>query len=171
MFKKIIIPCLLLVAGACMAQKPSEISLNSNWMFQKSGDAEWMKAKVPGTVHTDLMDNKKIPDPYYRNNEKEVQWVDKVDWVYKTQFDVPVGLLNMENLELDFKGLDTYADVYLNGKLLFKADNFFVGWTASIETQRSPSRPRRFRRPSTRLAGFGGTIPNASPKKKIDQFM
>ncbi len=133
MFKKIIIPCLLLVAGACMAQKPSEISLNSNWMFQKSGDAEWMKAKVPGTVHTDLMDNKKIPDPYYRNNEKDVQWVDKVDWVYKTQFDVPVGLLNMENLELDFKGLDTYADVYLNGKLLFKADNFFVSWTAAVK--------------------------------------
>ena len=31
------------------------------------------EATVPGTVHTDLMDNKLIDDPFYRLNERGVQ--------------------------------------------------------------------------------------------------
>lgn len=123
----------MLINAVCFGQKPLEMALNSGWLFHKSGDAEWMKATVPGTVHTDLLDNKKIPDPYYRNNEKQVQWIDKANWVYQKSFDVPAELMGMEHLELDFKGLDTYADVYLNEQLLFKADNFFVSWTAEVK--------------------------------------
>src|SRR3954466_12829763 len=48
----------------------------SSWQFSKAGDASWYKAEVPGTVHTDLMANKLIPDPFYRDNEKKVQWVE-----------------------------------------------------------------------------------------------
>ncbi|SVD44724.1 uncharacterized protein METZ01_LOCUS397578, partial [marine metagenome] len=38
--------------------------LNSNWLFQKKGDSTWLDATVPGCVHTDLLDNNQIPDPF-----------------------------------------------------------------------------------------------------------
>ena len=59
--------------------------LNQGWTFHKVGSGKWYSAKVPGCVHTDLMDNKLIPDPFYRDNETRVQWVDKNSWEYKTE--------------------------------------------------------------------------------------
>ena len=50
----------------CSCTKPKEnktISLDSNWQFRKAGDTEWLPAKVPGCVHTDLLDHKKFPTP------------------------------------------------------------------------------------------------------------
>ena len=49
--------------------------LHSNWEFKKKGDKKWYKATVPGCVHTDLMDNGIIKDPYYRLNESKAQWI------------------------------------------------------------------------------------------------
>ena len=47
---------------------------------------EWHRATVPGTVHTDLMANGLIADPYFGMNERDVQWIDKEDWDYKAVF-------------------------------------------------------------------------------------
>jgi beta-mannosidase len=103
--------------------------INQNWQFRQVGKTTWNPAKVPGCVHTDLLDNKLIPDPYYRDNEKLVQWVETEDWEYQTAFDVPENLFSKPNMELTFKGLDTYADVYLNDSLVLQADNMYRSWT------------------------------------------
>ncbi len=67
-----------------------ELSLNGAWKFKgfapgkgqesevyklEYDDAKWLVGKVPGTVHTDLMANKVIPDPFKDLNEKKVEWV------------------------------------------------------------------------------------------------
>lgn len=109
------------------------IELNKNWQFKNQKENKWYKATVPGTVHTDLLDNKLIPDPYYRDNESKLQWIDKADWEYKTAFSVDVQILSKKKIELVFDGLDTYADVYLNGKLILQADNMFRGWTIDVK--------------------------------------
>src|SRR5512133_3812551 len=88
--------------------------LNKGWTFHKVGSAKWYTATVPGCVHTDLMDNKLIPDPFYRDNETKVQWVDKYSWEYKTNFTADEALMKMDHIVLDFKGLDTYAEIFLN---------------------------------------------------------
>jgi beta-mannosidase len=102
--------------------------INSGWKFSEAGKDDWKSAKVPGCIHTDLLAHKIIEDPFYRLNEHKVQWVDKKDWVYKTSFSVSDDVLAQEHVVLDFKGLDTYADVYLNGKEILKADNMFREW-------------------------------------------
>lgn len=107
--------------------------LNENWQFSQAGKNEWLPATVPGTVHTDLLANGKIEDPFYRLNEHDVQWIDKVDWEYKTSFTVEKELLQKDIIELDFKGLDTYADVSVNGSLVLKADNMFREWKANVK--------------------------------------
>ncbi|MBN1985381.1 MAG: glycoside hydrolase family 2 protein [Prolixibacteraceae bacterium] len=120
----------------CSPKNPGQTiykEVNGNWLFRQVGDEEWMPATVPGTVHTDLMANQKIEDPFYRLNERDVQWVDKVDWEYKTTFVVDETLLGRDKIELDFKGLDTYADVFVNGEQVLKADNMFREWNADIK--------------------------------------
>ncbi|GAB1450911.1 hypothetical protein MASR2M47_09670 [Draconibacterium sp.] len=107
--------------------------LNENWTFSQAGKNEWLPATVPGTVHTDLLANGKIEDPFYRLNEHDVQWIDKVDWEYKTTFLVENELLQKDVVEMDFKGLDTYADVFVNGEKVLSADNMFREWTANVK--------------------------------------
>lgn len=109
------------------------VELNKNWQFKNQKENKWYKAMVPGTVHTDLLNNKLIPDPYYSDNESKLQWIDKADWEYKTVFNVDAQTFSKKNIELVFDGLDTYADVYLNGKLILLADNMFRGWTVDVK--------------------------------------
>ena len=81
-----------------------------NWNFRNVKDTNYLPATVPGTVHTDLLANGIIEDPFYRDNEKKVQWIEKEDWVYKTEFDFEN---TEEKIDLVFEGLDTYANVFI----------------------------------------------------------
>ncbi len=102
--------------------------LHEGWHFADDKDKTWRGAKVPGAVHTDLLDQGIIADPFYRNNERQVQWVGERNWTYRTTFDVDPKVFSRDNVNLVFKGLDTYADVYLNGALILKADNMHREW-------------------------------------------
>ena len=106
--------------------------LNTNWQFKNQKETKWYTAIVPGTVHTDLLANKLIPDPYFRDNETKLQWIDKADWEYKTVFNIDDETFSNQSIQLVFDGLDTYADVYLNGKLILRADNMFRGWVVNV---------------------------------------
>jgi beta-mannosidase len=127
-----------LLSMACMitlAQSPdrSVTEIKDNWKMHRFGNNMWYNASVPGCVHTDLIANKLIPDPFYRENEKKLQWIDKNSWEYATEFVIDKPLFEKQNLELNFKGLDTYADVYVNDQLVLTADNMFVDWHADIK--------------------------------------
>ncbi len=109
------------------------VELSDGWTFRQSGQNEWLPATVPGTVHTDLMANGIIEDPFYRLNEHKVQWVDKADWEYRTVFPVGASLLDRDRIILDFKGLDTYAVVSVNGIKVLETDNMFREWEADVK--------------------------------------
>ena len=55
------------------------------------------------------------------------------DWVYKTTFNVTDEQLSRDAALLILEGLDTYADIYLNGSLLERTDNMFVGYTLPVK--------------------------------------
>ncbi|WP_336779714.1 beta-mannosidase [Paenibacillus illinoisensis] len=105
-----------------------------NWTFKACEDQEWLPAQVPGCVHTDLLKLDKIPDPFYGTNEKEIQWIDKKDWEYRTEFDINEDLLSQEHLEIVFDGLDTYADVYVNDQHVLSADNMSRVWNVDVKS-------------------------------------
>ena len=121
-------------AASCFAAQPAVVSLNSGWQFHAIGntghpDAEkWHAAQVPGVVHTDLLASKLIADPFFRTNESELQWIGMADWEYQKDFSLDSETLQSKQVELVFSGLDTYADVYLNGTLLLHANNMFRQW-------------------------------------------
>src|SRR5688572_14336937 len=113
--------------------KPTEttktkMQLLTGWQFREAAKDSWYPATVPGCVHTDLLSNKLIEDPFYRDNETKLQWIGKTDWEYKTTFKVGPELLKRDQIELVFEGLDTYADIFVNDVPLFSADNMFRTW-------------------------------------------
>ena len=112
--------------------------ISNGWTFRQADKQEWLPATVPGCIHTDLLKNGKIEDPFYRLNEHKLQWIDKVNWEYKTSFNVDDATLQHDRLALDFKGLDTYADVFVNGTQVLSADNMFREWMVDVKSQLKP---------------------------------
>lgn len=134
--KKNFIFVLLCCLTCCTLVKAQPVRqyLHENWMFRQVRGVNWYKAEVPGNVHTDLIDNQLMEDPFYRLNERSVQWVDKEDWMYRTVFDVAPEVWNKKHIFLSFEGLDTYADVMLNGEKILSADNMFREWSMDVKS-------------------------------------
>ena len=168
---------LMAIAGAS-AQSQTYV-LDKGWEFSQAGSNEWMSARVPGTVHQDLLDHGRLPDPFYGMNEQKVQWVEKEDWFYRTVFTVTADQLKSDAAWLTFEGLDTYADVYLNGSLLLKADNMFVGHKLAVKDVLREGENRlmiRFRSPVEETApqwdtdGFNYPADNDHSEKRMSVY-
>jgi beta-mannosidase len=104
------------------------LSLDGDWQVAKAGTEDWIPARVPGCIHTDLLAAGKIQDPFYRDNEKSVQWVGETDWCYRRTFTADAELLSHRQIVLRCEGLDTLATLRLNGRELGKTDNMFRTW-------------------------------------------
>ena len=133
--------CLLCgMAGSTLAAP-----LQAQWSFRLlPGDAQlqahpgmdtWRTATVPGSVHTDLLANGVIGDPYVGAAEAGLQWIGLGDWEYRARFDVDAATLARPHAELRFDGLDTFAEVRLNGQPLLHADNAHRTWRARVDGQ------------------------------------
>jgi len=127
MNNRITILILAVVCFSCQTKHdvPKTIELYSNWEFKKLNDSIWNPATVPGNVHSDLLENNLIKNPFIANNEHDLQWISETDWEYKTTFTLDKITLQKKHLELNFEGLDTYASVYLNDSLVLKSNNAF----------------------------------------------
>ncbi len=108
--------------------------IHENWDYTQANGGLKGKANVPGTIHTDLLLNSQIEDPFYRTNEKDLQWIDKEDWVYSAKFEISKDELLYTNVELCFEGIDTYADVYLNDQKILISDNMFRTWNIDVNS-------------------------------------
>ncbi|MEE2877341.1 MAG: glycoside hydrolase family 2 protein [Candidatus Neomarinimicrobiota bacterium] len=130
-FRNLLISALSVLLLDCARDQsiPIEIKLDRGWSFRETGTSDWFPAQIPGTVHTDLFTNGIISDPFIGNNEFDLQWIEKRDWEYRLEFNADRKLLRQEIVELEFEGLDTYADVYLNNQLIISADNMFRSWS------------------------------------------
>lgn len=121
------------------AAEPVSRTLNSEWRFRALGEAgqpgvkDWHAAQVPGVVHTDLLRNGLIPEPFDRDNEFRLQWIGLTDWEYQTSFQVDAATLAQAHVDLVFEGLDTFADVYLNGRAILHSNNMFRHWRVSAK--------------------------------------
>jgi beta-mannosidase len=127
---------LLLSILSCVfisAQNSYRNLCSENWTFNKLNEFKKNKAKVPGTIHTDLFENQLIPDPFFGTNEKQLQWIENENWEYETKFNLTKSELKNQNIDIIFEGLDTYATIYLNGKLLLETDNMFRTWHTSVK--------------------------------------
>ncbi|MFG6461694.1 glycoside hydrolase family 2 protein [Roseateles sp. DXS20W] len=143
-----LLPGLLLCAAAASAASvgaaPDGVAvLDQGWHFRllpghdqlaaHPEAAPWRAAAVPGTVHTDLLAHGLIADPFVGAPEAGLQWIGLADWEYSTRFDAPPHALDSPRSDLVFEGLDTFAEVYLNGNKLLDADNAFRRWRVPVQ--------------------------------------
>ena len=139
---------LLLVLLAAWALPVAAAPLAAEWSFRlMPGDAQlrahpqlaqWRAAQVPGAVHTDLLAQGLIANPYVGAPEAGLQWIGLADWEYRARFDVDAATLARAHVELAFEGLDTFATVTLNGQPLLQADNSHRTWRARVDGRLRP---------------------------------
>ena len=110
-------------------------TLSGTWQFRQTETEDWLPGQVPGGVHTDLLALERIPDPFVGDNEKKVMWVAEQDWEYRKTFTVEPGLLAEEKVFLVCDGLDTLAEVRLNGQPLGQTENLFRRYEWEIKAQ------------------------------------
>ena len=104
-----------------------------DWEFRQGGKSTSYQATVPGCIHTDLLANHLIEDPFFGENEKDLQWIGEAEWEYTSHFCPDPQLMEKDHIELVFEGLDTYADVFLNDVRILSADNMFRCWKTNIK--------------------------------------
>ena len=79
---------------------------------------------VPGNFELDLVRDGILPDPFLGENPLLLQQYENRHLWYATTFTSPAK--EGEDWYLNFDGIDTVADIYLNGELLGKTDNMFI---------------------------------------------
>jgi beta-mannosidase len=104
--------------------------LNGNWNLigyspEPAEEPLRLTARVPGQVHGDLLRAGKLPDPFFRDNAEQCQWVERWDWEYEREFELPEDFRPGWN-ELVFEGLDTFARIMLNGHEVGATDNMYI---------------------------------------------
>ena len=126
----LLLPFLL---AAC-ATKPDTLEL-TEWYYSNTDN--FVCAHVPGFIHTDLMYDKRINDPYIGTNEDSSLWVSQLPWTYHTEVysnDLPQG----DSLWLLFEGLAGNAEIYVNDHLVGTADNMFVQYSFPFLREKDP---------------------------------
>lgn len=122
-----------MLADAQTSGVPTRQILRGQWAFRQAHTGDWLPTTVPASVHTALLKSGRIEDPYYRDNEEKLQWIEQEDWEFQCTFEVDASVLQRKHIELVFKGLDTYAHVYLNDSLILEANNMFRGWQVDVK--------------------------------------
>ncbi|KAJ7625497.1 glycoside hydrolase [Roridomyces roridus] len=93
----------------------------------------WNAAQAyPSEIHVELLKTGAIPDPYLGFNEHKVQWIGKVEWLYRCTFPFSADVEETHAL-LEFLGLDTLCDAYLNGVKILASDNMFQTHVVPLE--------------------------------------
>lgn len=119
---------------------PTQFSLDGpGWkLHQADKPNDIIPATVPSTVHTALLAAHQIPNPFYRQNAKKLQWIGQATWVYSRHFNVAASLLAMHHVELRCQGLQTIAHITINGKHITDTNNMFRTWVFDVRNQLRP---------------------------------
>ena len=111
-----------------------KLSLNGAWTLSVSGgEFGPVPATVPGSVYNDLLAAGRIPDPFYRDNENEALKLMEHDFTYAREFEVPEDLTECDAVLLRCEGLDTLAEISVNGRAVGRADNMHRTWEFDVK--------------------------------------
>ena len=109
------------------------LCLNGQWQMQQIGWEEWIPAQVPGSVYHDLLNAEKMEDPFWRCNEMDALALMEHDYQYTRSFTVEKSFLEHDEISLHCAGLDTLAEITVNGQIVGKADNMHREWNYDVK--------------------------------------
>lgn len=103
------------------------------WKVKHPVSKAWIEFGTHGSVQEMLWKLGELPDPYYGENEQKYQWIEKYDWEFESEIPLDKSIFEQEFIELEFPNIDTYASVFLNGHLLFEANNFYRPYRIEVK--------------------------------------
>ena len=106
--------------------------LKNNW-YLTINDKK-IPASVPGDITIDAFKADLIDNPYFAKNYKKAEWIQRSDFVYENEIDITEAMLSFDVIDLVFKGIDLYSDIYINGHLL-GSTKFLLNITITIILQ------------------------------------
>lgn len=116
-----------------------QVPLTQGWQYKEDEKGTWQPAAVvPGSIHTDLLHNGEIPDPFVDLNELAVRWVAERQWHYRRTISADElrprhgHAVDQGRIDLVFEGLDTFATVYLNDRKILVTDNMFTSHRVDV---------------------------------------
>lgn len=116
------------------------VPLSGAWQFREKGASEWKAGQVPGCVQSDLIRLGELPDPSYRLREVECHRLEDKEWVYRKEFEWNANDVQGVSVQLVFEGIDTLADVYLNGTFLGRVEDMFLSYRYEVGDYLVPGR-------------------------------
>ena len=125
-----------------MQTKPSQqqqqslssiLSLSKGWCIQnRNKTIHECGIEIPAYVNTILFQRNMIGDPYFRFNDVLQRWVAYEDWTFRNEFNTTLNV--GDRVFLEFKGLDTICDIYLNDQYIGSNVNMFHELTIDVTT-------------------------------------
>ncbi len=104
-----------------------------DWEMYHPIQKTWLPFGQAGTVQEYLWHTGELPDPFYGENEAKYQWIEDHTWHFRSRFFLNEAFFNETHLTLDIPNLDTYAQVFINGKLIAQAENFFLNYQFTLD--------------------------------------
>ncbi len=117
-----------------------ELNLNGQWKLTCGKDGRSMDALVPGDNLSAMVDAGLAPDPYAGTNELDLQWLGSSDWTYTRDFDVTAKLLAESSVALCCDGVDTVAEISINGRRAGAMDNMFRRYRFEVKKLLKPGK-------------------------------
>lgn len=131
---KILIVALTLLMMSCVKfSNTATQGLNGGWNLKTDTLNIDLQVDVPSVVQTDLFESCLIPHPYLGKVEHDLQWIPQRSWDYSLNFNVDENVFEKDNIDIVFDGLDTYADVWLNGEKILHSDNMFKQYSKDVK--------------------------------------
>ncbi len=110
-----------------------ELQIRNNWELCERNTADWIPAQVPGDIYSALLTAGRMEDPFFGDNEYKAKALIEKDYEYRTVFDVGEEWNAFDKIILHFDGIDTVADIYLNGCYLGRAENMHRVWEYPVK--------------------------------------
>jgi beta-mannosidase len=106
--------------------------INLSWKVQHPISKAWFPFGEKGSVQEALITAKELPDPFVGMNEDKFAWIENYQWTLESEFILTESEIN-QFVELDFPSVDTYASIFLNGKLVGETNNAFVRYRFDVQ--------------------------------------
>ena len=164
----------LMLFSACSNRHPVvEQPLSQGWTLTGDTLDIQLTVAVPSVVQQALYEAGRIAHPYLGTAENDLLWISNHPWTYALDFDANPELMKEAQVDLIFEGIDTDAEVVLNGQKLFSADNQFRQWKAGVKALLKDKGNRlevRFAPyDSTQLALYDATRPQLPEKYAVSR--
>ena len=135
---------------------------------QYPSNSVWIKTLMPRPVQYALMEAGEVPNLWYGENFKKLQWIQQKDWYLRRRLVIP-ELWRDSVIRLRFDGMDYYGMVWLDGEYLGGHEGSFGGPTFDITNRVIPGREhevlvRLVHEPHDVLPNYDNSSENRNPR-------